>query len=156
MPQIGIQNASVNISFGKRKQRSQMCEIFTDDGRIISIEQEVAKGHMVDTNKELGFLIDGANQLLGKDNNWYQILGEKDCRPLPLVTGRAAEDKKGSDKDPLRTQIEQLFAETLEDAKFKQYMLARKNIMLEKLTQLVAVVLTAFLLYIVMQHFWGK
>ncbi len=142
--QLGIQNASINISFGKRKKKSQMNEIFTDDGRIPTIELEVSKGSMPDPERGAAFLLDEANQLVAEDGNWTQILGERSCLPLAIITRPKAEDIKGSKNDPLHQLINQIFHETHEDAKLRQYMEAMKNAVLDKLVQLVAIPAAAF------------
>jgi hypothetical protein len=73
---------SVNIQLGKRKQRSQMCLIFTDDGKIIERELAVLRGCCDDPEHNAAYLIDHENQYVGQDGNSYQIVSERSCIPI--------------------------------------------------------------------------
>ncbi len=156
MPQIALPTTSIKISLGKRKQRSQMCEMFTDDGRIVTIEEPVLRGCMDDPDKGMGFLIDEANQFTAEDGTWTQILGERSTLPLCLITKSKITDTPNSANDPLRKLIDQIFHESQEAEKLNQYVQAARNIALDKITQIVAIVCSAMLLIYGFNHFWGK
>ena len=81
-----------SIKWGKRKDRSQMSESFTEDGRIVSVELDVMRASMVNDNAQVGFLLDAENQYLTEDGTWIQVLWERTCYPVCMV-------KPGKDPD---------------------------------------------------------
>ena len=85
-----------HIKFGKRKERSQMCEIFTDDGRWVDKEYPAYSSCVADENTRLAFLLDSANQYRAEDGNDHQLLTEKTSIPLRL---RVASKYQNGDND---------------------------------------------------------
>lgn len=143
MPQILIPT----IRFGKRKQRSQMCEVFTDDGRIATIELDVMKSCVDDPDKGIGFLLDADDQFMMEDRHWYQVLYEKSAIPICMI--------KGSDvvETQLSTVLNQIFDESQEAAKEHQYNIATKNAMMDKLIWIIAIVCSSAIILFAIQHF---
>ena len=135
------------VTFGKRKKRSQMCEVFTDDGRIIAAELDVLRGCVDDPDRNAAFLIDPVNQIMGEDGQWYQIIGEHCTMPIQLIT-------KGQEKD-LNKLIPQIFRETHETAKLQQYEKAMKNSWLEKILWIIAIPCITLLLFYAIKMFGG-
>ena len=138
MPVIGIQNASVSLKFGKRKQRSQMCELFTDDGRLLTVEHDVLRGCIDDPLKGMGFIIDGANQFLDEQGNWVQLLGERSTIPICPVTISHITDLKA-----LKGQI---FHESHEESKVQQYKKAAQSEFMNKILWMITIPCVTFLI----------
>ena len=145
MPQATI--PLPKVTFGKRKKRSQMCEIFTDDGRILDVELDVLRGCVDDPARNAAFLIDPDNQLVCEDGQWYQIIGEHCTLPISLIN-------KGKEKD-LNKLIPQIFRETHETSKLQQYENAMKNAWVEKILWIVAIPCTTLLLFYAIKMFGG-
>ena len=85
MPSIPIPQ----IKMGKRKERSQMCKLITDDGRLVDRELKVDYGAMVDQAAGTLWQIDTEGQYMADDNVWYQILTEVSEYP---VSTKAVDD----------------------------------------------------------------
>jgi hypothetical protein len=92
----------VNVNFntrtliGKVKARSQMCGIYTEDGRKVITELSVLKGCISDDSKLSGWLVD-ADELVQDEQTglWIQLLDERSIMPVPAITGKAkAKDLK--------------------------------------------------------------
>ena len=82
----------MNISFnwkaliGKTKTRSQMCEVFTEDGRIIDMEVPVLKGCAADDDKCSAWLLDPSNQVQDESTlTWFQPIGERSTIPMEVI-----------------------------------------------------------------------
>ena len=82
----------MNISFnwkaliGKTKTRSQMCEVYTEDGRLIDIEIPVLKGCAADDEKCSAWLLDPSNQVQDEATGmWYQVIGERSTIPMEVI-----------------------------------------------------------------------
>lgn len=102
-----------HIRWGKTKARSQMAEIFTDDGRIIVVEIPVLRGCMSDDRTASAFLLDADNQFVNEDGVWVQVLGERSTIPISLI--RETEYKE------LQSVINQIYHEAAETEKQRQY-----------------------------------
>lgn len=137
------------IKWGKKKTRSQMCEIFTDDGRIQDQELDVVKSCVHDPDKGLGFLLDSDDQLVGEDGQWYQVLYERSAIPVCMVGGANITEEK------LPEIINQIYDESQKAAKEEQYMKASKNNTMDKLMVIVAIVCASALIMFGIQYF-GK
>jgi len=145
MPQVAI--PLPKVTFGKRKKRSQMCEIFTDDGRIVDEELNVLRGCVDDPDRNAAFLIDSDNQFVCEDGQWYQILGERSTIPICMI-------KPTNIKD-LGELINQIFRETHETAKLQQYENAMKNAWMEKILWIIAIPCITLLLFYAIKEFGG-
>jgi len=147
MPTIGVKPASINIRLGKRKDRSQMCKIYTDDGRRITHEADVEMGCIVDHGRRKAFLQDVDNQFRSrKDGQWYQILGERSTLPICLLKENTAD---------LKNNMGKIYRACKENAKFQQYIDAKKNELLDKFIWIVAMAITGMVLFYLMKHFWS-
>lgn len=135
------------VTLGKRKKRSQMCEIFTDDGRIIDVELDVLRGCVDDPDRNAAFLIDSDNQFVCEDGQWHQIIGEHCTLPIRMIT-------KDKERD-LDNLIPQIFRETHETAKLQQYENATKNAWMEKILWIVAIPCITFLLFYAIKELGG-
>jgi len=138
---------SITIGVGKHKKRSQMCEMFTDDGRIFPVEFEVLRGCMDDTALGMGFLCDSENQFTNEAGDWVQLLGERSMVPLCPI--------RPTDSTDLQELRNKIWHETHEDAKVKQYELAANKDRLNKITTLIAIPCITILLIYAIQTFGG-
>ncbi len=153
MPEIGIKNATINVSLGKRKARSQRCHIFTDDGRKVIVDEEVDHSCMPDFLRYKAFMIDETNQFLGKDGVWVQLVAEKAC--VPLCSEARAEERTKATGIPINNLIDQIFRDVHEEEKMKQYVIATKNFMLEKITQIIAIPAAALVIIYAINRYGG-
>jgi hypothetical protein len=83
-------NVSLNWKaiFVKTKTRSQMCYIFTEDGRKKEIEVPVLKGCCLQEETLSGWVMDATNLVQNEDSKvWYQLLNERSFMPIPAITG---------------------------------------------------------------------
>ncbi len=148
MPTIGLKPASINIRLGKKRDRSQMCKIYTDDGRRVTHEGDVEMGCILDHDRRKAFLQDPDNQFRSlKDGQWYQILGERSSIPICLI--------KPTNVDDLKKSFSKIYRACKENAKFQQYIDAKKQGPLDKLIWLAAIGISGMVLYYAMRHFWG-
>jgi hypothetical protein len=151
MPQLDTKIPSnipiPKIIMGKRKQRSQMCEVFTEDGRILQIEFDVLRGCIEDQATGQAFLIDSANQYTDERGYWVQVLGERSTIPVCMISPTKVNDLKGL--------INNIYYESYQDAKMQQYIKAAKAPWLERITWIVAIPCICALLMFAIQHFSG-
>lgn len=145
--QIGIQNLAVTLRLGKRKQRSQMCEVFTDDGRLMLVEYDVLRGCIVNPITAMGFVISGENQFMDESGNWVQLLGERSTIPICLI--------KSDGNTDLKKLKDQIFHESHEEAKVKQYQKAAQNEFMNKILWMITIPSVTFLLIYGMQRMGG-
>lgn len=106
-----------------------MCEIFTDDGRIVTVEIDVLRGCMDDIKTGSAFLLDSDNQFTAEDGQWTQILGERSTIPISLV--------KPTEYKELKSIINKIYHESIESEKLAQYDKAGKNDKFNKILWLV-------------------
>lgn len=144
MPQVTIPT----IKWGKRKQRSQMCELFTEDGRIVNIELDVLLSGMIDETSGQAFIIDAINQFVNsEDRNWTQLVWERSCLPPSMISDSQVVD--------LRKLVNQIFVETKKMKKMEQFGKAGKDLMAIRITWIVAIVCTAAVVIAGMQWLGG-
>jgi hypothetical protein len=83
-------NINTRTIIGKVKARSQLCRIYTEDGRIILTEPSVLKACIADDSKVAAWVIDADNQVMNEDTRqWEQLLDERSIIPVPAVTGKS-------------------------------------------------------------------
>lgn len=146
-----LSNRTANIPiprvvFGKRKARSQMCLITTDDGRILPTELEVLRGCIDNVEKSSAFLIDKNNQMRGEDGQMYQILSERSIRPIAVVKEREPED--------LTKRVHEIFAEAVKAAIHQQFLNALKNTLMDKLMWIISIPCVTFGFIFILNKFW--
>jgi hypothetical protein len=84
-------NINTKAIIGKVKARSQLCRVYTEDGRIVIIEASVLKACIADDQKVSAWVIDADNQVQDEEHGqWYQLIDERSMMPVPAVNG---EDK---------------------------------------------------------------
>jgi hypothetical protein len=123
---------SIKVNLGKRKERSQMCEVYTPDGRIIDREIPVDRGCMDDPAWGMGFIIDAGNQHMNEQGLWVQSLYEESVLPICSIQKRKEQDGK-EDVDEVTELLDSINRETKALEKLKQY---SKNASNEKMIKL--------------------
>lgn len=103
------------LKWGKRKDKSQMTESFTEDGRLVEPELDVIRTCINEPESGMSFLLDAENQFMGEDGTWRQILWERTCYPVCMVN-----DGKDSDLGKLLQQISKESRELAIDEQFKK------------------------------------
>jgi len=81
-----------SIKFAKKKERSQICEIFTDDGRLADKEEPVANSCAKDDTLEIAWLLVPENQFMAEDGNWHQLVSEHSQIPICLIKESKLQD----------------------------------------------------------------
>lgn len=142
------------IKFGKRKERSQMCEILTDDGRWVDKELPALYSCVQDEQSGLAFLIDPQNQYLSEDNTWHQLLSEKSQVPICLREKSIFQDGDNDEKE-LNDISDQLFVLTSEQAQAEQFEKARQSEVWNKILWIVSIICGVMLLLGAMNYFKG-
>jgi len=142
------------LKFGKRKERSLVCEVFTDDGRWPNKELPVLNSCADDANVGMSFIIDPDNQFLAEDGNWHQLVSEKSEIPICLRKESTLQDGKDDEgelkqlgHDIFRVSFKKELAEALENAKQSEAW--------NKLTWIVSIVCGTVLIIFMMQYLGG-
>lgn len=112
-------NFPPKIVWGKHKPRSQMCDMFTEDGKIVDIEMDVARACLDDDIRNNAFLADSTNQYRGESGAWVQPLWERTAFPIACRTPRSDED--------FTDLLDNLFAEAYEIKEAEQFKKARED-----------------------------
>ncbi len=126
------------LSWGKRKQRSQMYRIATLDGRVVLRELEVSVGCANEPKSQKAFLVDTENQYLDERGMWVQVVGESNAVPMMSRVERDMEEQE--------SLINKIYHDTKEDAKLAQFERVKKNAQLEALKWIVGLPTCAFVL----------
>lgn len=150
MPSIPIPQ----LKFGKRKVRSQMCVLLTEDGRWDEKEYPVAHGVIEDEQAGLKWLIMPDNQYLADDGYWYQILTEMSQVPLCPRNPSFLTDGKNDDKE-LGEIANELFGITFEDKKTEQFLKAGQSVVWDKIMWIVSIVCGSMIIFAAIRWFAG-
>ena len=126
-----------------------MCHLYTDDGRLETIELPVLQGSVLDEEKGKGFVLDATNQYFNKeDGQWYQVLWERSSIPLCMINQSSVKD--------LTALIDQIFHQNRQKAEIKQFKRANKNALLDRIIWLVAIPCVTILLIFAANYFGGR
>ena len=140
MPSISLPT----IKWGKRKERSQMAEYFTEDGRIVSPEFDVLQTCIDDPEAGIAFMLDAENQFQGEDGIWYQVLWERTCYPVSMIV---------SGKDPdLEKLMNQIHAETYDRESELQFNKANQANKMTPILWIVSIAVSAFIIVAGMRY----
>ena len=145
---------SFQIKLGKRKERSQMCELLTDDGRWIDIELPALYSCMADESLHSTYLIDADNQFLAEDNNWHQLLTEKSQVPLCLRKESIYQDGV-DDITELNNLANDLFRLTSKKKQSEQFIQMNKDATWNKILWLVTIICSTMIVIAGAQMLWG-
>ncbi len=141
------------IKWGKRKERSQMFEFLTVDGRWVDKEMPALYNCGVDDVTRTGVIIDPENQYLAEDNNWHQLVWENSQIPLCLRKSNTLTDGE-NDKEYLEEISNDIFRQSSERAQAAEFEKAKKNDAWNKVMWMISIVCGSTLLIAAMQHFW--
>lgn len=135
-----FKGATRKLMGGKTKQRSQLCLVGTEDGRLVPPEFDVLRACAVDSSTESAYLLDAGNQFRNRDDGkWYQLIGERSTLPICLLRETPVTD--------LKKLIEEIFKESKEATKDRKYREAKEGKNWNRFTWLVAmIVCTAMVL----------
>ena len=142
------------IKFGKRKERSQMCELFTDDGRWVDVELPALNSCVDDEPFSKAYLLDPENQFLAEDNNWHQLITEKSQIPLSLREQNIYQNGENDEKE-LEALSNSLFRLTAEQKQAEQFKKAQSTEAWNKFLWIVSIVMGSLILIAGMRYLWG-
>lgn len=132
------------IKLGKLKARSQMWEMFTDDGRVIDIELPVLTGCCDDPAHGKAFLLDAENQYTNEQGYWVQIGADRSLMPLCMIQdtkilGNGNKPGKSDDDALLTDLVDQIYHEAKEAKHEALWATISKNTFMDKLIWLIAI-----------------
>lgn len=132
------------VRLGKLKTRSQMWEMFTDDGRIVSLELPVLLSCCDDPAHGKAFLIDTANQYTDERGYWIQVGADRSLMPVCMIEetkilGTVNEPGTHDDDGLLSKLVHQIFHEASESRKELVWLKAGRNTILEKIIWIIAI-----------------
>ncbi|MCK9571572.1 hypothetical protein M0R72_21660 [Candidatus Pacearchaeota archaeon] len=140
------------ISLGKNKEKSQMCEVVTTDGRLVVDEIPVTANCADSDKRGCAFIIDNSEQYLAEDGSFHQLVSDKSRLPLMPVSEVELIKKKEKELDGIADDIFDL----TEDMKInEQFANARKNDRGDVIKWVVSIVMGAFVIIAAMQYLWG-
>ena len=142
------------LKWGKRKTRSQMCEVFTIDGRWIDKEMPAFHSYMSVEEWTMAFLIDSNNQYQAEDGTWHQLITEKSQIPICLMQANVYQDGKDDEKE-LKELSDQIFKLTDEQAQAEQFAKAGKSEIWNKIMWIISIVCGTFLIVAAFSYFGG-
>jgi len=140
------------IKWGKHKEKSQMCEVLTTDGRLVIDEVPVTANSAVSDKYGCVFIIDYQEQYEAEDGTFHQLVSDKSRLPLMPVSEtvlKAAKEKQ------LEGMVNDIF-ELTEDMKiYEQFANAKKSEFGETLKWIVSFVMGGFVIIAAIVHFGG-
>lgn len=88
------------LKWGKKKERSVICEYMTDDGRGVDREVPALISCADDESIGQAYLIDLDNQFFDvQDKTWHQLISEKTQVPICLIKDNQLSDGSNDEKD---------------------------------------------------------
>jgi hypothetical protein len=150
LPTIKVPKVKVSVN-GKKKQRTQMWEMFLDDGRILKVELPVTTGMCDDPKRGKAFLIDAQNQYVDENGDWNQVGWERSLMPVCAIERTkilGTKNKPGDEDDEdLQTQlVGQLYHENAMARKKYLWRNLSKNLVLEKIIWIITIPSVLFFL----------
>ncbi len=142
------------IKLGKHKQRSQMCEVLTDDGRWVDIEIPAKFSCVDDEHSKMAFLLDPENQYWAEDNNWHQLLTEKSQLPLALRKQSVYQDGQNDEKEISKLGND-LFRLTWYQKKMEQFEKIKQSEVWNKLVLIVTIMCVTILIIVAIRYLKG-
>lgn len=139
MPTLPSTIGIPRITFGKRKARSVMVDLYTDDGRLVEIEIAAEYACMIDDDLRLAWMIDSENQYLHPDGTWRQVLSEKSMIPMCMRKVNVFTDGEHDEED-VEQLCKDVFKLAADDVVNDQFRKAARNAALEKLQWIVSII----------------
>lgn len=136
------------IKLGKIKERSQMCQRYTTDGRIKDVELPVLLQTCADDGVR-AYLLDSDNQYYDeKTGTWVQLINEIDYVPL--------QTRIKPEKDDIYNDIgNTLFKITSEQAQAEQYRLAKQKNNWNRILTLASILIGGLIIVAGIVYIWG-
>lgn len=139
---------------GKRKGRSQICEVLTDDGRWLDKELPALYGCVDDEGAGLAFILDAANQYLAEDGYWHQLISEKS--QVPICLRETSQYQNGvEDEKQLAELASNIFVVSAERAQAEEFSKADMDDKMDKMLWIVCIVCGTLALFGAMAFFGG-
>ena len=151
---------SLNIGFrspltGKKKERSEVCEVLTDDGRWVNREMSALYSCVDDEGTGAAFIIDGENQYYDpEDGCWHQLIHEKSEIPICMRKQNALQDGNGDETERAKlgdkifvTAFGQRISEAIEAA--------HESEMMNKAVMIVSIICGTILIFFAFNFFGG-
>jgi hypothetical protein len=140
------------IHFGKTKEKSQMFEIITTDGRL-PVEEIPVIANCADSEKHgAAFIIDYQEQYQAEDGTFHQLVSDKSQLPLLPKSEQKLFEAKEKELNGMAKDIFEL----TEDKKIdEQFEAAKNNDRGDVIKWVVSVVMGAFVIIAAMQYIWG-
>jgi len=142
------------IKLGKRKERSQMCEILTDDGQWIDEEIPALSSCVADDKRKMAFLIDPANQFRAEDGYDHQLITEKTSVPLSLRVQSKYQDGKNDIQD-MKSLRNSIFRVVFRQKQTEGIEEVQRGEMWDKAFKIVVVVSATILVIVGIRYFTG-
>ena len=142
------------IKFGKIKERSQMCEVLTDDGRMIDKEFPVLYSCMDDESTGMAYMISPENQYKAEDGTMHQILTEKSQVPVCLRSEHYLNDGVNDEKE-LENIGNEIFGLTFDQKMAEGYQKISDSSGWNKIILIVSIVMVTLLLIVGITTLWG-
>lgn len=140
------------LKIGKRKERSQVIEALTDDGRWIDHELPVNNSCMPWEEVQMAFLVDSDNQYQAEDGNWHQLITEKDMIPLCLRKPNGLQCEKSKELENLGNGI---FKVSFEQKLLEGIVKAKTSESWNKFVWIVSIVCGAMVMIAGIRYFGG-
>ena len=139
------------LKWGKRKERSQICEIFTEDGRIRDMELDVLHGCVQNKMLESGdaHLLSQDNQFMDEEDGiWKQQIGELSVVPICLIKPKAIAD--------VNERVEKIYADRREAIMTMKNKEALKSPVMDRLMWIITIVCSSAIVIAAIQYFGGS
>lgn len=140
------------LKWGKRKERSQMVEVLTVDGRWVDRELPALFNCAAENETRIAFILDPQNQYLAEDNNWHQLAWENSQIPLTLRETSELNDGKDDGKD-LQKIGDQIFRLSSEKAQAEEFEKAKTSDIWNKIVWIISIVCGSMLIIVALQRF---
>jgi len=135
------------IKWGKRKERSVICEALTDDGRWVDREMPALSSCVDDEVAGMAFLLDDENQYLAEDGNWHQLISEKS--QVPICLRKISKYHDGNkDDEQLKGVSDDIFGLTYQQKQMEALENINKSDAWDKLYRIVIIISSTILIIV--------
>lgn len=138
------------INWRGKKERSQMCVIFTSDGREENLELDALHGSIQNSKlaTQDAFILSAENQFFDEDDNtWKQLINEMSGVPICMI--------KPMEKEEVEKRWGDIFENASVSAMIQKQKEAMQSVIWEKLTWIVSIVFGSFIVIAAIQYFKG-
>ena len=150
MPMIQAPGFNIGFSFGKYKQKTQMCLLITNYGEILPREMGTFLQLAMDEKGKKAYLLDWEEQVLGPDGVMYQVIYEKSCLPVCFTGDPAVREEE------LESVLNTMFEESFQVKMDFQLAEANKDSTWDRIIVLVSIFSATFLVIALMQYLQAR